>query len=318
MRIETTSSMAVFATCPRKYKYQYVDLLQSNTYSSALGFGTFVHAFIETLKPGGDPAAATRAVETELAKYKSQQLDHYRETEFAIAADYGLAREVAKAWKEYWDRFDGHILSNQALEFTETEKEWAFKIGGNTLVGKRDGLIHHKDFKKYFLHEVKTSGDANRETYKLKLQQERQISNNIMAIREEGKYCEGVVYDIIWKPAIRQKKDESSDEFQERKAECYRAEPERYFERLIVYRSDQDLKNAMTNLQQNFAMMGAGKMFGYPKNETACEKWGTLCPFFSAGCMDEMEPQGFEVREQKFPEISASFQSEVANATQCS
>ena len=313
MRIETTSSLNCASTCARKYKHRYVDRLQSPNYSSSLGLGTFVHAWAETLKPGGDQAAASKAVERELEKYKSvQQEATYQETALAIEADYTLARAIAPLWWEYWNKKDGY-LSNQVLAFAETEKEWAFVIGGNALVGKRDGIVKHLQFEKTFLHEIKTSGDADRETYKLKLQMERQISNNIQAIRDEGRRCDGVLYDIIWKPAIRLKKEETAEEFLQRKIDCYKNEPNRYFERLFVYRSEADLKRAMINLQQQFGMLVAAEHFGYPRNESQCEQWGRLCEFFT-DCMDGNDPQGFQKREEKFPEISPEFQQAIARA----
>lgn len=318
MRIETTSSLNTFSTCARKYKHAYIDRLQSPSYSSALGLGTFVHAFAETLKPGGNLAAADQAVQAELNKYKNQQSDVYEETCLQIADDFEFARALTPIWWKHWnDRSD--YLSNEVLQFKETEKEWSFKVNDDAmLVGKRDGILFHETFQKNFLHEIKTSGDNDRDTYKHKLQMERQISNNVQAIRQEGRQCDGVLYDIIWKPRLirginrKTKPDETLEEFRARKIADVKERPEHYFERILVYRSERDMKQAMENVVNQFGMLAAGASFGYPRNEAACENWGRLCPYFTQ-CMDGEQPQGFIERDVKFPEISSEFQKGLTN-----
>lgn len=317
MNIETTSSLNCAATCYRKYKFKYIDQLQSPNYSSSLGFGTFVHAFAEALKPGGNQNAPSAAVEAELSKFQHQQVDAYNDTVTAIEADFALAKAIAPLWWEYWNNYQGY-MSNTQLAFAETEKEWALKSSEHDiLVGKRDGVVKHLTFEEgrnTFLHEIKTSGEPHRENYKLRLQMERQISNNIRAIKDEGRDCNGVLYDIIWKPAIRLKKSETKEEFLARKVQCYVDEPHEYFERLFVYRSQRDLDNAGDSLDRQFRMLDSARAYGYPKNESACVQFGSLCEFFT-DCMDDRDPQGYCSREQKFPEISKEFQDEVARGT---
>lgn len=304
---ESNSSLGCFLQCPRKYKYKYIDKLQSAGYSSSLGFGTFVHAFIEQFN-GGNLNAAVTAYDREKARCQPEwheQIEH----------DYLLAQQVTRLWKTFWDGYDGH-LSNRAFEFTDTEAEWRYQAGPREiLVGKRDGLIKHKDFHKNFLHEVKTSGDVDKETYKLKLQLDRQISANITALNKTGVDCDGVVYDIVWKPRLVRKvdrktmPDETLADFRERIINEVTANPIKYFERLLVYRSPNDFAEYNTDLTAQFAMLEFSERVGYPRSQGACENFGRLCEFFS-GCMDNKEElfDSFERREIKLPEISKEFQ----------
>ena len=77
MRIETGSSLQTFMTCPKLYKYKYIDKLSSPMYSSALAYGTFVHAFVERYN-GDRPNEPGRAFERELKEYGEQNEQRIR------------------------------------------------------------------------------------------------------------------------------------------------------------------------------------------------------------------------------------------------
>lgn len=307
MRIETGSSLGTFLTCPKKYQYAYEERLQSPNYSSALGFGSFVHACIEGFKTN-DPSIGGAAFNRELEKYPSEesmeQMNH----------DFILAVLMVAEWKKYWDAFEGH-LGNGAFTWKGTEQEWVYPVGSSfALAGKRDGEIQHASFGKLFLHEIKTAGDADRDTYRHKLQLDRQISTNITALNQEGKECNGVIYDIIWKPRLirgvnrKTKPDETFEEFRERIIADVRERPDHYFERIMVQRSEMDKQIAQADLLGQMMLLDTAKALGYPRNQGACEYFGKLCPYFTF-CMDDIDAKaGFNQREEKFPELSKEFQ----------
>lgn len=316
--IESNSSIGTFLTCPKKYDLTYNEKLSGTSYLQALDYGSFVHAFIEKLK-GGNPEAPARAMEETITRISRGPAESFERGQAMALADFAMAEQVAALWKEYWDKHDGYF-SNAHMKFQETESEWRMSAGSagvgvdgpkpRILVGKRDGLIEHTQFKKYFLHEIKTSGEPDRETYKAKLQLDRQISVNIEAVRRERKQCDGVIYDIIWKPAQRLKKNETDAELAARKLEEVRANPSHYFERLLVYRSDLELQNALDDLDLQFGMMEHSMERGYARNQGSCEKFGKLCQFFHL-CMDGQTESraNFVVRDKKLPELSMEVQS---------
>lgn len=320
MRIESGSSLGTFLTCPKKYQYAYVERLQSPNYGSALGFGTFVHACIEGLKKE-DPSLKGEAYRREVEKYPQE------ESREQIEHDYTLAMMMVVEWKKYWDAHDGH-LGNRAFEFRSTEAEWGYEVASPCsshrymLVGKRDGEIYHASFGKNFLHEIKTSGDTDRDTYRHKLQLDRQISTNITALNREGKECDGVIYDILWKPRLirgvnrKTKPDETFEEFRERIIADVRERPDHYFERVMVQRSEMDKATAQKDLLGQFQMLDFAERVNFPRNQGACENFGRLCPYFTF-CMDDIDAKaGFQTREEKFPELSKEFQMKVAGEIQ--
>ncbi len=307
--IESNSSIGAFLTCPAKYNFTYNERLEGTGYMQALVYGSFVHAFIERLK-GGNPEAPARAMEEVITRLANGSKESFERGQDMALSDFAMAEKVADIWDLHWKGHDGYFTQSQ-MEFSETEGEWRMDAGPErTLVGKRDGLIHHKGFDKFFLHEIKTSGEPDRETYKHKLQLDRQISVNIEAIRRAGKRCDGVIYDIIWKPALRLKKNETEAELAARKLEAIKENPANYFERLMVYRTDAELSGAMNDLGLQFGMMEHAKQMGYARNQGSCEKFGKLCQFFTL-CLDN-QPEAranFIVRDKRLPELSSEVQS---------
>lgn len=316
-RIDSNSSIGTFLNCPKSYQFRYEERLESLGYATALGYGTFVHSYIEALH-GGDSDVATGALTRELERLALIG-DEQRRNEACVQAahDFALAGGVVERWARYWGAYPDY-LGDKHLSFLETEKEWALPLepGGDTLVGKRDGIVKHQHFGKHLLYEVKTAGDRDRETYKAKLQLERQISTNIYAVRAEGKACDGVLYDILWKPALIRKvnrktmPDESLDDFRARILADIDERPHHYFERIIIYRSEADIREALGDLGMQYAYMDYASRVGYTRNQGACEKFGRLCPFFHL-CLDN-QPESrsaFRVRDKKLPELSAEVQS---------
>ena len=309
MRIETGSSLQTFMTCPRLYKYKYIDRLSSPMYSSALAYGTFVHAFVERYN-GDRPNEPGRAFERELKEYGEQN-------EQRIRIDFDQAEKVVNLWRTYWDGFTGSTMSTPALKFLETEQEWAFDIRpGHTKAGKRDGYVELLKYGKRALYELKTSGDTSRDAYKHKLSLDKQINANIMALLEEKKECEAVLYDIIWKPALRLKTgrktmpDETQAELSERIIAEYETNPSEYFERLLVYRSKRDLEEYVLDTKAQFDTLdGVNERGLWYRNTGACEHFGKLCQFFSV-CMDDNaeDREQFMPRAKKHPELSHNFQ----------
>lgn len=316
MRIESGSSLTTFLSCPKLYEFRYDQRLESLGYSSSLQYGTFIHAWREKFN-GGDVGAPTREWREADVRIDQLQLPEQREQQREqMKHDYMLAMEVANRQQAFWLAYDGQLGDGQ-LQFVEAEKEWKLPFEGRALVGKRDGLVLHKGYQKHFLYELKTAGDADRETYKLKLQLDRQVSTNIYAVRGEGKACDGAIYDIVWKPRLIRKvdrktmPDETLEDFRTRILADIDVRPAHYFERLIVYRSDKDLSEAIRDTYQQFALLEASEQTGKPRNQSNCEKFGKLCSFFAL-CMDGQEESRsvFKVRDRKLPELGLEVQGD--------
>lgn len=307
--IESGSSIQTFMDCPKRYEFRYVKLLDTIGYSSALGLGTFLHAEIERWAGG-----RVDSVEAELARFiSSKNADSHPQ----IRLDRLTAERIFQMWQTHWD--GEHPYSNSKYEWLEAEAEWGFDIpGGHRHVGKRDALVRERETGAIFLYELKTAADRGRERYVHKLEIDRQVSSNLLALQKAGVEVAGALYDISWKPAIRRltgrksKPDETAEEFADRMVEAIRAEPHEYFQRQIVYRSDRALLEHGKDLTGQFGLIEKCQRDGYPRNTGACDNYG-LCPFFSACIEGRQELEDLYARkDRKLPELSKETQHEGA------
>lgn len=309
--IESGSSIGVFMSCPKKYEFNYEKRLGSLFYKSALGYGSFIHAGVEVLSGKGraDSLDSTLFELLEQHKDPSAQAD--------IRSDYELAKRVVKLWHESWSN-PAHPFSNANIEWQKSEFEWSFNIEGTEFVhvGKSDGVVLHKKYGKLFLYELKTAADRSRDTYVHRLQVDKQISSNIIALRKMGIDVEGVIYDVIWKPGLKRlkdrktKPDETLAEFHARIFETMKENPSEHFERHIVYRTEKDIEEYEKDLRSQFeALYIARKKKAFYRNSGACENFGSLCEFFTC-CIEGKEEfeQLLHKRSRRLPELSESVQ----------
>jgi hypothetical protein len=305
MLIESGSSLQAFATCPKLYEFKYVKLLEPKSYSSALGFGTFIHAEVERALGG-----RIDSTEVEFARLTQSKQDHAKQ----IAIDRLMAEDFFSLWKKRWQDQDGPF-SNGRFEWLSAEKEWGFDVGkGFHHVGKSDALAREKESGAIFLYELKTAADRDREGYVHKLEIDRQVSSNMIAMRKAGIDVQGVLYDIVWKPGIRRlvgrktKPDETPEEFAKRMVATAAESLDDNFERRIVYRSDRFLGEHGKDLQLQFMAVEDAHARGFFRNTGACHDYG-LCPFFSA-CIEQREELEslYALKDRKLPELSKEIQ----------
>lgn len=267
---------------------------------------------IEPLFPKAFHKTLFRDLNRTLAEYESNGIQ--------IVLDAALALAVHQEWLKHWSSRDGDF-GYKKWQITRAESEWGISINENLHVGKSDAYVFHKGYEKNFLYELKTSGDPSREAYKHKLELDKQINSNLIAMKEAGFEPAGVIYDIIWKPAIKLKKDrktmpdETIPEFYQRIFECYQKEPEKYFERLMVFRSDKDFAEYKLDVVEQFGHIHRCYERGrFYRNTNSCEKFGKLCQFFNP-CLDSRNGEVneevealYKVREKKLPELSSELQ----------
>lgn len=308
MLTETGSSLATFATCPRKYDYKYNKMLEPKGYPSAMVVGSIVHAIAEDNHNGKgqeSPNAYDQTISDMRKRYPSDELAP------RLKADIKYATRVGHAWASYWNKVGGE-LGNANLDWIQVEREWGFQVNANRIVGKSDGYLKHKSLGKSFLYELKTAADRDRESYLTMLQANAQINNNAISLIEEGKPCDGIIYDIIWKPALRQKVAETEDQFHDRVISTIEAEPGEYFSRIMIYRSGKALQDhAVDLLAQLDSIKLASESRYFYRNTGSCRQYFSTCPYFEM-CVDnngEME-SFYEKRPRRHSELSEELQKE--------
>lgn len=305
MGVESGSSLGTFRACPKKYEFMYREMLEPQGYSKSMGYGSFIHLYRAIFH-------AKRSKQQGLIQEAHLDLDRYRESVLSkangkeedvlqIERDEKLAQRVIGVYESYWGTSVSPLSEND-LMWLEIEKEWKFNIGDDTHRGKRDGLVKSLNYDKTFLYELKTATDRDRDEYLAALQQDYQINSNLLALQNEGVKASGVLYDIIWKPGLRLKKDETLEQMNDRILECYITDPAKYFQRLLIARTESRLAEYKSELSAQFhAIDSTGLFYRNPSN---CRTYGSLCPFFGL-CMDGQEEQraNFKKRDTKFPEL---------------
>ena len=294
----TASRMASLLACPRKHYWRYEVGLKATRDSLALRFGSAWHVAMEARWQG-------LAFEEALAKATAAA------TEFAEIDLATLAGMLAGYYARYAD--------NEVVKGLHAEVEFSYPLASSRTfdaAGKIDGLgVLHDG--RLALVEHKTSGEdvAPDSDYWLRLRFNQQVYQYVLAARALGWDVALVIYDVVRKPGIRQKQNETVEQFGDRLAADTRERPEFYFARREVPILDQDVAEfevqrlALSRQILFFraASRGARKPeHGWPRNCGAM-----TCKFceFESFCMQnisvnpEQPPAGFAVGAAN-PELS--------------
>lgn len=310
-RIETGSSLGTFRTCPKKYSFAYEEMLESPYYNQNLGYGNFVHAFRAIHHCASQPAEKQAEAQSELEDLAKKLMYKYPEAQDQIKADISLARSMVEIWADYW-KLNESNLCEAMLEWHEIEWEWEYEVGKLPIfihAGKSDGYVRQKEWDKFFLYELKTASDRGGDGYLHRLQLDHQINSNLIALERAGKPFAGVLYDIIWKPALRRlvgrktKPDETLEEFNQRIINEVKSTPSEYFTRVSVNRTASSLVEYEKELLSQFFASDPVKT--RYRNPNACMNFNSLCQFFDV-CMDPHAAEMrnvFHKRDKKHPEL---------------
>lgn len=213
----TASRMNAFIACPRRHYYSHELGMRRAEPGDALKIGTAVHAALEQRALGAsidDAYAAAIATGTF--------------TECDAATLFGLIGG-------YFKHYDG---TADVVASMHPEVEFALPIAGSrtfTAAGKIDGLAVLKDGRTALI-EHKTCGEdiSAGAPYWERLRFNIQLMQYVLAARANGWNVDCVVYDVIRKPSIRVKKDETPEQYGERLlADCVER-PDFYFARCEV------------------------------------------------------------------------------------
>lgn len=120
-------------------------------------------------------------------------------------------------------------------------------------------------------------------------------ANKVWGIRPDG-----VIYNVIMKPRIRQKQTEDRGQYLQRVLQLYRESPQEYLLRERVLRSDADLAVFERELGLFTGEIEFARERGYyPKNTNACTGRGT-CPYMALCVEGEPNAQDrFRVRARR-------------------
>lgn len=206
-----------------------------------------------------EPVQKAEALETG-TNYHAK-LEELEKTGNVDTSDFSKESAMAMAFKKYILPF---------LNVVETEKWVEQYLGGDCYlhgivdgINKDGGIVEHKS----------TGAEIN-EDYEYGLAWDEQILAYMLMTGARKVY-----YTICRKPTIRQKKNESDEEFFNRMVEWYDDDTEHKIRMLELYRTDEEIEIFKHNVTQMILEIKTACIY-YP-NEGWCMKWGRRCEYAS-------------------------------------
>jgi len=292
----TNSERQTFNQCPRKHHYKYTLRRESVDFVPELVFGSAIHAAMEVYWADLDGSLLLKMVaafDEYLNKHSGQN-----NVNTLWAKGHAMLTAYYTGYRES-DREKWEVLG--------IEQNVKYKLmDGLDLIGRYDVLLKDRKTGKIYVMDHKTTKSEIEDPggdYWFALNIAPQPTGYQLALEQELGEEVFIIYNVLrthtskgpkMKPGTRKKKDESDDEWAERKAlstetideycerltEEYLEKPSAYFQRSEIARTAKDKEEWKAEFELNAAQMSHCKVYGvYPKHVTACRNYGRMCSY---------------------------------------
>ena len=167
--------------------------------------------------------------------------------------------------------FNIHVfdkLLREGVVLGDIERWISYKTeSGHTVIGRTDAVTKRNE-----VIEHKTTSGLIDATYFQRLEFDEQIPTYMIATHSNEIY-----YTVCSTPTIRQKKNETEDEFFTRCVRWYDEDTESKISVIKLYRSDEELASFAKEQDAVINEMANCKVFY--RNPNHCMKWGRLCEY---------------------------------------
>jgi hypothetical protein len=258
----SVSRLKLFHECRRKAWWHYETGIEPiGRDETPLYLGGLVHECLEAFYLGR-PINDLIVGKTLAADAGDEQASLVRAHASGMMAGY-VARYVSEPWT-----------------IVALEQDFRVHVPGTLadLGGRIDGLVSPTPGMVDLL-EHKTAATVDR-NYLEKLWSDLQILAYCWAQRRAGVHVSGIAYNVLRKPSIRLRRDETWEDYGVRCAEWCKATPDAYTRMHLIFTDTQiqavedDLRTAIRDWEQ------ARRSNRWPRNRDACWKWGRACPFY--------------------------------------
>jgi len=291
----TQSSLRTLGSCEEKYRLRYIEGLRSSAYRPALTIGTAFHAGIEL---GSADAAAESYRTARTPSWGPPLSDLDLE---AMKRDEAVLRAMVDGALRLWTTWP----ARREVEFSLPLRNPATGAPSTRHVfsGVFDGLWEDLDGRPVLL-EMKTTSRLDAD-YLRRLDLDPQISaycHAASALLETP--VREVVYRVVRKPSIRQRKTESVEGYAERVAADYLERPDFYLAEEVVRRSEEELDrwwHEAWEIHRRVLRLEAGEMS--VRNTQHCLDFGR-CAYFDL-CRGVTNAEAFESLDNVHPELGS-------------
>jgi len=282
----TQSELVTFSRCEERHNIRYNKLLVPFQEHPALRMGSAFHAGIEH-----------QSVEAALNELRGPDpMWSIFEGPAAVVREATVAAMVGGAlaiWLDWPDRHEvGFSLPLRNPATNRPSRK-------HVLQGVIDGVWTGGEV---VLGEWKTAAQVSNE-YMQRLEIDFQVSAYMWAATQlYGVPVRKMVYRVVKKPTIRQKKTEELEEYVERLKEDYLSRPEHYFFEAVVERTDEQLNDwagqAWATHQRILQIRNGATAI---RSTQSCLNRGR-CPYFDL-CVGAVPKDAFKVLEQRHTEL---------------
>lgn len=323
----TVSRMKDFNACRRRHHVKYQLGYRSATTAPALQFGTLVHCGLEAwwkAKLNADRLeAAQKAVDVEAAKADEVDVITMAKVKVMLAGYHAR-------WASTMDDFE--VLAVEA-EFCAPLRNpvTGYPCRDLEVAGKIDVIVRRRDDGRTLFVEHKTSSEdlTTGSVYWQRLRMDPQVSAYHEGGKALGHKFDGCIYDVLAKfrempkkatpvesrkytkegrlYANQRDKDETIEEFTMRIAGSMAENPEAYFGRAEVVRTEAELEESMRDIHATALMIrDCERLDRSPRNPDACHMPGRPCFLFDVccGCASLDDTTKFRKVDQLHPELS--------------
>lgn len=211
--------------CRRKFYFHYIALLDTKKLSIPFFVGSHFHKGMEAFYAGEDPDEFVPRIVKSMRDKASKAVFLTPEDEQKLMIQEAIVAGMLRGYAAHYKK------DLKKWKVFAAEKEFSVPIieGRIEYVGQIDLVVEYDG--RLWLVEHKTAGRLDR-NYVERLALDTQITGYSIGAKHVFKEnIAGIIYNVAKKPQIRQRKDETPDEFAQRIEEDYLARPEFYFYR---------------------------------------------------------------------------------------
>lgn len=231
----TQSGLTQFLACREQFALGYVEGWSPRSFSTALEFGSMIHFMLEKQFSGQSPESIAREVTKSYYETRKKTIDatSHDDLNKNLAAAEALFPNYVDYWKEY-DSKISWLKREHVFRFPHKFLDFQGITREIELVGMRDGDYRNTS-SSLGLFETKTKSQIDDTAIQTGLRADMQTMMYLLSLRRE--YLEEpaeILYNVIRRPQLIQKKTESLQDYAIRISEDIKKRPEWYFRRYEV------------------------------------------------------------------------------------
>ena len=266
----SSSQCSLARSCWQKYKFHYMDGLRPKKRSSSLSLGLVLHKCFDMHYQGSDTKKIMQYISTTFD-------DEMSKASLPDQEDILLNKYTAIGM---WLYYPNKNLNFQEIE---SEKEFETRLGnlrGVRFVGRVDGDV--KQNNTWWVRDVKVTGLGLRQ-FEGRASISYQASAYIYGLAKvTGKKIQGVFFDVIKRPLLKKRVDETGEDFGRRIMDDYgdAKKQKMYYTRHYTYRSPRNIQNFLDDtIKVTREIRTRRRTNDWYRNTDACWSYNTECPY---------------------------------------